>query len=58
MKFKKPCDGVEFPASLYTIICLMYITIILASFAISAVIYCIARNSRRAEPQAGSVSYI
>uniref|UniRef100_A0A914QAE8 G-protein coupled receptors family 1 profile domain-containing protein n=1 Tax=Panagrolaimus davidi TaxID=227884 RepID=A0A914QAE8_9BILA len=49
-----PCSTVSLPPFLYSVICLMYIAIILASFAISAIIYFIARNSRRQEPQAGS----
>ncbi|KAE9554257.1 hypothetical protein FO519_002556 [Halicephalobus sp. NKZ332] len=54
MNIKQPCSLVALPPFLYSVICLTYISIILASFAISAVIYCIARNSRRAEPEAGS----
>jgi len=54
MIVNEPCHSVLLPPFLYFVICLMYIIIILSSFAISAVIYCIARNSRRAEPQASS----
>uniref|UniRef100_A0A7E4ZSS7 G_PROTEIN_RECEP_F1_2 domain-containing protein n=1 Tax=Panagrellus redivivus TaxID=6233 RepID=A0A7E4ZSS7_PANRE len=54
MVVKDNCSQVVVPPQVYSVICIIYITIILMSFAISAVIYLIARNSRRTEPQAGS----
>ncbi|KAL3094759.1 hypothetical protein niasHS_006054 [Heterodera schachtii] len=47
MEIKHPCDSVELSAKTYLFICLLYVSTITVSFIVSAIIYCIARNSTR-----------
>ncbi|KAL3115343.1 hypothetical protein niasHT_017745 [Heterodera trifolii] len=44
---KKQYLGVELSAKTYLFICLLYVSTITVSFIVSAIIYCIARNSTR-----------
>uniref|UniRef100_A0A915DWM8 G-protein coupled receptors family 1 profile domain-containing protein n=1 Tax=Ditylenchus dipsaci TaxID=166011 RepID=A0A915DWM8_9BILA len=54
MSVKNPCNAVQISPLIYLPVCVFYVLMILASFIISAVIYCIAHNSRRMEAQARS----
>uniref|UniRef100_A0A0N5A474 G_PROTEIN_RECEP_F1_2 domain-containing protein n=1 Tax=Parastrongyloides trichosuri TaxID=131310 RepID=A0A0N5A474_PARTI len=49
-----PCNAVKISDLIYLYIVIMYVVIISGSFIISAIIYCIATNSRRMEPSARS----
>ena len=55
LSIRHPCNAVQISPLIYLSICVLYVLMIVGSFVISAVIYCIAQNSRRIEPQARSV---
>uniref|UniRef100_A0A183C333 G_PROTEIN_RECEP_F1_2 domain-containing protein n=1 Tax=Globodera pallida TaxID=36090 RepID=A0A183C333_GLOPA len=52
MEVKHPCDRVTLSPRSYLFICLLYVLTITVSFIVSAIIYCIARNSGRAGTKA------
>ncbi|KAH7698611.1 Protein AEX-2, partial [Aphelenchoides avenae] len=54
MTVKHACNAVLISPFIYLPVCVIYVILIMASFIISAIIYCIAHNSRRLEPQAQS----
>ncbi|TMS36759.1 hypothetical protein L596_003848 [Steinernema carpocapsae] len=52
MKIINACNLVSIKPLIYLPICILYVIMIIASFAISSVIYFIAKNSRKFEPRA------
>ncbi|KAI6177305.1 hypothetical protein M3Y97_00892200 [Aphelenchoides bicaudatus] len=54
MVVKQACNAIFINPFIYLSIIIIYVLVITLSFAISAVIYCIAHNFRRNEPQAQS----
>ncbi|KAL3102413.1 hypothetical protein niasHS_000258 [Heterodera schachtii] len=57
MEIRHPCDSVELSAKTYLFICLLYVSTITVSFIVSAIIYCIARNSTQIRSTAYGTRY-